>query len=138
MTAGERIEPTPGVTPRAELRQIVPSESSVLGRARTLWNVPGATTSSTCAATNVGRHRLQGYVAWKCDTENTPLRTYVANRRDPYYRWLYDKNAFEGEEIQFFTVRPVPFDSDNGMELDGKVRKLGVGYTLDGGKLLLN
>jgi hypothetical protein len=161
----------------AELRQILPSESSVLERVRTFRNLPGCydvfDVRGDGSPAVIG---VQYYVAYKCDTEHTPLRTYVANRRDPYYRWLYGNNAvlgpvgevkmrevpvcrfvgrkaeeaetfsnlplyeapFEPEAIQFFTVKPVPFDSDKGMELNRELRKVGAGHTLDRGKLLLN
>jgi hypothetical protein len=50
---------------------------------------------------------------------------------------LYEA-PFEPEAIQFFTVKPVPFDSDKGMELNRELRKVGAGHTLDRGKLLLD
>jgi hypothetical protein len=69
----------------------------------------------------------------------------VANRRDPYYRWLYGSNAVLGarrrsspEAIEFYTVKPMPFDSDKGIDLDRERRKVGADHALDRGKLLLN
>jgi hypothetical protein len=50
---------------------------------------------------------------------------------------LYEAR-FEPEAIQFYTVKPVPFDSDKGMELNRELRKVGAGHTLDRAKLLLD
>jgi hypothetical protein len=77
-----------------ELRQIVPSESRVLERVRTFRNLPGC--YDVFDVRGDGTPAVMGvqyYVAYKCDTEHTPIRTYVANRRDPFYRWLYGNNV---------------------------------------------
>ena len=92
----------------SELRQIVPSESPVLERVRTFRNLPGCYDvfdvhgDGTPAVMGV-----QYYVAYKCDTEHTPIRTYVANRREPFYRWLYGTNVQLGAPGAV-TLREVP------------------------------
>jgi len=92
----------------SELRQILPTESSVLERVRTFRNRPACYDvfdvrgDGTQAVIGV-----QYYIAYKCDSEHTPLRTYVANRRDPYYRWLYGANVELGP-VGKATLREVP------------------------------
>jgi len=91
-----------------ELRQIVPSESSVLERVRTFRNKPGCyDVFDVRGDGNAAVVGVQYYVAYKCDTEHTPLRTYVANRRDPYYKWLYGDNAVLGP-VGKVVMRDVP------------------------------
>ena len=92
----------------AELRQIVPSESQTLEKVQTFRDLPGCydvfDVRGDGAAAVIG---VQYYVAYKCDSEHTPLRTYVTNRRDPYYRWLYGDNAVLGP-VGKVTMRQVP------------------------------
>jgi hypothetical protein len=91
-----------------EMRQIVPSESSVLERVRTFRNQPGC--YDVFDVRGDGKPAVMGvqyYVAYKCDTEHTPIRTYVTNKRDPYYRWLYGNNAQLGQPGAV-TLRDVP------------------------------
>jgi hypothetical protein len=91
-----------------ELRQIVPSESSVLERVRTFRNLPGC--YDVFAVHGDGKPAVMGvqyYIAYKCDTEHTPIRTYVTNKRDPYYRWLYGNNVQLGPPGAV-TLRDVP------------------------------
>jgi hypothetical protein len=91
-----------------ELRQIVPTESSVLERVRTFRNLPGCyDVFDVRGDGNAAVMGVQYYVAYKCDTEHTPIRTYVTNRRDPYYRWLYGANAELGP-VGKVTMREVP------------------------------
>ena len=91
-----------------ELRQIVPTDSPVLERVRTFRDLPSCYDvfdlrgDGTPAVIGI-----QYYIAYKCDTEHTPLRTYVANRRDPYYRWLYGGNVVLGP-VGKVTIREVP------------------------------
>ncbi len=92
----------------SELRQVVPTESSVLERVRTFRNLPGC--YDVFDVRGDGKPAVVGvqyYVAYKCDTEHTPIRTYVTNRRDPYYRWLYGNNVQLGEPGSV-TLRDVP------------------------------
>jgi len=92
----------------AEMRQVLPTESSVLERVRTFRNLPGC--YDVFDARGDGTQEVMGvqyYIAYKCDTEHTPLRTYVANRRDPFYRWLYGANAELGP-VGKVTMRQVP------------------------------
>jgi hypothetical protein len=160
-----------------ELRQIVPTDSAVLERVRTFRNLPGC--YDVFDVRGDGKPMVMGvqyYVAYKCDTEHTPIRTYVTNKREPFYRWLYGNNVqlgqpgavtlrdvpvcrfvgrkaeeanllsnvalyeppFEPETIQFYKLRPVPFDSTKGMEFNRELRKIGAGHTLDRTALLLD
>jgi hypothetical protein len=50
---------------------------------------------------------------------------------------LYEA-PYEPEAMQFYIVKPVPFASDKGLELNRELRKVGAGHTLDRRKLLLN
>jgi len=101
-----------------ELRQIVPTDSKVLERVRTFRDLPGCydvfDVRGDGKPTVIG---VQYYVAYKCDTEHTPLRTYVANRRDPYYRWLYGANAVLGP-VGKVTMREVPICRFNGRKAE--------------------
>jgi hypothetical protein len=77
-----------------ELRQIVPTESATLERVRTFRDLPGC--YDVFDVRGDGTPMVMGvqyYIAYKCDTEHTPVRTYVANKREPYYRWLYGGNV---------------------------------------------
>ena len=92
-----------------ELRQIVPTESPVLERVRTFRNLPGC--YDVFDVRGDGTPPVMGvqyYVAYKCDTEHTPIRTYVTNRRDPYYRWLYGDNVAARPGRQGDASRDVP------------------------------
>jgi hypothetical protein len=91
-----------------ELRQIVPTESTVLERVRTFRNLPGC--YDVFDVRGDGKPMVMGvqyYVAYKCDTEHTPIRTYVTNKRDPFYRWLYGNNVQLGQPGSV-TLRDVP------------------------------
>jgi hypothetical protein len=91
-----------------ELRQIVPTDSPVLERVRTFRDLPGCYDVFDLRGDGTPAVMgIQYYIAYKCDTEHTPLRTYVANRRDPYYRWLYGANAVLGP-VGKVTIREVP------------------------------
>ena len=76
----------------SELRQIVPSESSVLERVATFRSLPQC--YDVFDIQGDGSPEVMGvqyYLAYKSH-EHTPIRSYVANRRDPFYRWLYGDN----------------------------------------------
>jgi hypothetical protein len=158
-----------------ELRQIVPSESSVLERVANFRSLPQCYDvfdirgSGTPAVMGV-----QYYLAYK-NRDHTPIRSYVTNRREPFYHWLYGDNATLGgvgqirleqvptcrfalkkaeeaqtltdvplyeaqyapEQMQFYRIKPVAFDSTPGYELNRELRKVGAGHVTDRGKLLL-
>jgi hypothetical protein len=79
-----------------ELRQIVPSESDVLTQVKTYRNLPGC--YEVFDIDGDGKDEVMGvqyYLAYK-SKEHTPIRAYVTNKRDPYYRWLYGDNATLG------------------------------------------
>jgi hypothetical protein len=91
-----------------ELRHVVPSDSKVLERVRTYRNLSGC--YDVFDVRGDGKPAVVGvqyYVAYKCDTEHTPIRTYVTNHREPYYRWLYGGNVEIGPVGQA-TIRDVP------------------------------
>ena len=92
----------------SELRQIVPTDSAVLERVRTFRNLPAC--YDVFDLRGDGQPAVMGvqyYVAYKCDTEHTPVRTYVTNRRDAYYRWLYGANVELGP-VGGTKIRDVP------------------------------
>ncbi|HVO23798.1 MAG TPA: hypothetical protein VMW56_09230 [Candidatus Margulisiibacteriota bacterium] len=159
----------------SELRQIVPSESKVLERVAAFRSLPQCYEvfdiqgSGSPAAMGV-----QYYLAYK-NRDHTPIRSYVTNRREPFYHWLYGDNItmgdvgqaslkqvpvcrftlrkaeetgtltnvplyeakFAPEPIQFYRIKPVPFDSTPGYELNRELRKVGAGHVTDRRKLLL-
>jgi hypothetical protein len=81
-----------------EMRQVVPTDSTVLERVRTFRNLPGCyDVFDVRGDSKPAAMGVQYYVAYKCDTEHTPIRTYVANRREPFYRWLYGNNVELGQ-----------------------------------------
>jgi len=159
----------------SELRQIIPSESNVLEQMATFRNLPQC--YDLFDIQGDGSPEVMGvqyYLAYKSH-EHTPIRSYVTNRRDPFYRWLYGDNIslaevgratlkqvpvcryvgkkadeaqtltnvplyeakFAPEPIQFYRIKPVPFDSPGGFELNRELRKIGAGHVVDRGKLLL-
>lgn len=76
----------------SELRQIVPSESNVLERLATFRNLPQCydvfDLQGNGAPEVMG---VQYYLAYK-NRDHTPIKSYVTNRRAPFYRWLYGDN----------------------------------------------
>ncbi len=81
----------------SELRQIVPSESDVLTRVQTFRNLPGCYDVFDIDGDGTGEVMgVRYYLAYKSD-EHTPVRAWVSNRREPFYRWLYGDNIAYGE-----------------------------------------
>src|SRR5262249_39538019 len=81
----------------SELRQIVPSESSTLERVETYRNLPQC--YDLFDVDGDGRPEVMGlqyYLAYKSN-EHTPVKAYVSNKREPFYRWLYGSNIQYGE-----------------------------------------
>jgi len=159
----------------SELRQIVPSSSSDLQRMVNFRSLPQC--HDVFDIEGNGAQRVMGvqyYLAYK-NRDHTPIRAYVTNHREPFYRWLYgdninlaevghaslkrvpicryvDKKAVEAdvladvplyeaayapEHIQFYRIKPAPFDSPAGFEFNRELRKIGAGHTMDRGKLFL-
>lgn len=80
-----------------ELRQIVPSESSVLEQVANFRSLPQC--YDVLDIRGDGTSQVMGvqyYLAYK-NRDHTPIRAYVANRREPFYRWLYGDNVIMGE-----------------------------------------
>ena len=76
----------------SELRQIVPSESKVLERVATFRSLPQC--HDVFDLKGDGSPAVMGvqyYLAYK-NRDHTPIRSYVTNRREPFYRWLYGDN----------------------------------------------
>ena len=159
----------------SELRQIVPSESAVLEHVATFRSLPQC--HDVFDLRGDGSPAVMGvqyYLAYK-NRDHTPIRSYVTNRRAPFYRWLYGDNVtmaevghaslkqvpvcryvgkkaeeaqvlndvplyeapYAPEPIQFYRIKPVPFDSPRCYELNRELRKVGAGHTLDRGRLFL-
>jgi hypothetical protein len=77
----------------SELRQIVPSESDTLTQVKTYRNLPGC--YEVFDIDGDGKDEVMGvqyYLAYKSN-EHTPVKSYIANRREPFYRWLYGDNV---------------------------------------------
>ena len=77
----------------SELRQMVPSESPVLTEVQTYRNHPGC--YDVFDIDGDGKDEVMGvqyYLAYR-SSEHTPIKAYVTNRREPYYRWLYGDNV---------------------------------------------
>ena len=76
----------------SELRQIVPSSSADLERIATFRSLPQCydvfDIRGDGSAAVMG---VQYYLAYK-NRDHTPIRSYVTNRREPFYRWLYGDN----------------------------------------------
>jgi hypothetical protein len=80
-----------------ELRQIVPSESSVLERVANVRSLPQCYDVFDIRGDGVPEVMgVQYYLAYK-NRDHTPIRSYVTNRREPFYRWLYGDNIIMGE-----------------------------------------
>ncbi len=76
----------------SEMRQIVPSESDTLTQVQTFRNLPGC--YDVFDVDGDGKEEVMGvqyYLAYRSN-EHTPVRAWVSNRRDPFYRWLYGDN----------------------------------------------
>jgi hypothetical protein len=77
----------------SELRQIVPSESDTLTSVKTYRNLPGC--YDVFDIDGDGKDEVMGvqyYLAYKSN-EHTPVKASVANKREPFYRWLYGNNV---------------------------------------------
>ena len=91
----------------SELRQLAPSASKTLEAVATHRNLPecydvfDVDGDGTPAVMGV-----QYYLAFRSDG-HTPVKAYVANRREPYYRWLYGDNAVLGAVGQV-RIKEVP------------------------------
>jgi hypothetical protein len=91
----------------SELRQIVPSESNVLERVPTFRSLPQC--HDVFDIQGNGSPAVMGvqyYLAYK-NRDHTPIRSYVTNRREPFYRWLYGDNIAMGEVGQA-SLKQVP------------------------------
>ena len=90
-----------------ELRQILPSESSVLERVVTFRNLPQC--YDVFDVQGDGAPEVMGvqyYLAFKC-RDHTPIKSNVTNRREPFYRWLYGDNI-NMAEVGHASLKQVP------------------------------
>jgi hypothetical protein len=90
-----------------ELRQIVPSESSVLERVANFRSLPQC--YDVFDIQGDGAPEVMGvqyYLAYK-NRDHTPIRSYVTNRREPFYHWLYGDNITMGE-VGHASLKQVP------------------------------
>ena len=91
----------------SELRQIVPSESTVLERVVTFRSLPQC--YDVFDIHGDGSPEVMGvqyYLAYK-NRDHTPIKSYVTNRREPFYRWLYGDNI-EMAEVGKARLKEVP------------------------------
>ncbi|MCC6765167.1 MAG: hypothetical protein IT293_10930 [Deltaproteobacteria bacterium] len=80
----------------SELRQIVPSESDTLLRVQTHRNLPGCYDAFDIDGDGAPEVMgVQYYLAYRSN-EHTPVKAWVSNRREPFYRWLYGDNVVLG------------------------------------------
>jgi hypothetical protein len=80
----------------SELRQIVPSESDTLTQVKTYRNLPGC--YEVFDIDGDGKDEVMGvqyYLGYRSN-EHTPVKAWVSNRREPFYRWLYGDNVAIG------------------------------------------
>ncbi len=90
-----------------ELRQIVPSESNILERIATFRSLPQC--YDVFDIQGDGSPQVMGvqyYLAYK-NRDHTPIRSYVTNRRAPFYHWLYGDNISMAE-VGHASLKQVP------------------------------
>jgi hypothetical protein len=91
----------------SELRHVLPSESAVLERVVTFRNLPGCYDVFDLRGDGAARVMgVQYYIAYRSH-EHTPVASYVTNKREPFYRWLYGDNVELGPVGQT-KLRDVP------------------------------
>ncbi len=91
----------------SELRQIVPSSSSDLERVTTFRSLPQCyDVFDIQGAGSPAVMGVQYYLASK-NRDPTPIRSYVTNRREPFYRWLYGDNISMAE-VGHASLKQVP------------------------------
>lgn len=91
----------------SELRQIVPSESPLLERMVNFRSLPQC--YDVFDIRGDGSPQVMGvqyYLAYK-NRDHTPIKSYVSNRREPFYRWLYGDNI-EMAEVGKARLEEVP------------------------------
>jgi hypothetical protein len=91
----------------SELRHMVPSESDTLTQVKTHRNLPGC--YDVFDIDGDGKPEVMGvqyYLAYKSN-EHTPVKTYVTNKREPFYRWLYGDNVELGA-VGHARIKSVP------------------------------
>lgn len=91
----------------SELRQIVPPESEALRGLVTYRNRPEC--YDVFDVNGDGAPEVMGvqyYLAFRSN-EHTPVKAYVANRREPFYRWLYGDNVVLAE-VGHTRIREIP------------------------------
>jgi hypothetical protein len=91
----------------SELRNSLPASSSVLQDVDTFRNLPQCYDVFDVDAN--GSDEVMGvqyYLAYRSNG-HTPAATYVTNKREPFYRWLYGDNVALGE-IGKTSIRSVP------------------------------
>jgi hypothetical protein len=91
----------------SELRQIVPTDSEVLERVATFRSLPQC--HDVFDIRGDGALEVMGvqyYLAYK-NRDHTPIKSYVTNRREPFYRWLYGDNVNFGD-VGHASLKHVP------------------------------
>ncbi len=91
----------------SELRQIVPSGSAELERVATFRSLPQCYDAFDIQGDGTPEIMgVQYYLAYK-NRDHTPIRSYVTNRREPFYAWLYGDNIAMGE-VGHASLKQVP------------------------------
>jgi hypothetical protein len=91
----------------SELRHLVPASSSALEQVVTFRNLPQC--YDLFDIDGDGKPEVMGvqyYLAYRSN-EHTPVRTWVSNRREPFYRWLYGDNVTLGD-VGHVALKEVP------------------------------
>ena len=91
----------------SEFRQIVPASSDVLQKVPTFRNLPEC--YDVFDIRGDGKPQVMGvqyYLAFK-NRDHTPIRAYVTNKREPFYRWLYGDNI-NMADVGHATLKQVP------------------------------
>jgi hypothetical protein len=91
----------------SELRESLPSDSDTLAGVTTFRNLPQC--YDVLDVDGDGTEEAMGVQYYQAYRSNghTPAATWVANRREPFYRWLYGDNVDLGE-VGAAKLREVP------------------------------
>jgi hypothetical protein len=78
----------------SEMRQMLPTASEDLVKIPTFRNQPYCYDVFDLKAD--GNPKVMGvqyYLAFRSTDDHVPIATYVTNKREPYYKWLYGQNV---------------------------------------------
>jgi len=92
----------------SEFRQLMPASSDDLLKVPTYRNEPFCYDVFDFNAE--GKPQVMGvqyYLAFRSTNDHVPIATYVTNKREPFYRWLYGDNVNLGP-VGSATLKSVP------------------------------